>query len=103
MSRLETPNGTLELRDKLARVQRKQISNRFGMGIGALVIFSLVALLAIATADWFFELPAVLRALWLVLTVATAWIGIRYAYKRWIRRYLISNAAVDTEIGRAHV
>ncbi|MFN5394776.1 MAG: DUF4175 family protein [Planctomycetota bacterium] len=97
MSRLETPTGTLELRKKLARAQQKQISNRFGMGIGALVIFSMIALLAIATADWIFELPTVLRALWLLLTVVLAWMGLGYAYNRWIRLYSISNAAVDTE------
>jgi hypothetical protein len=97
MSRLETPTGTLELREKLARAQHKQISNRFGIGIGALVIFSMVAILAIATVDWIFELPSVLRALWILLTVASASMGLGYAYNRWIRRYSISSAAVDTE------
>jgi hypothetical protein len=77
MSRLETPTGTLELRKKLARAQQKQISNRFGMGIGALVIFSTVALLTIATADWIFELPTVLRALWFLLTVDKALLDFR--------------------------
>lgn len=97
MSRLETPTGTLELRKKLARAQQKQISNRFGMGIGALLIFSTVALLTIATADWIFELPTVMRALWFLLTVVLAWMGLGYAYNRWIKLYSISDAAVDTE------
>jgi hypothetical protein len=92
-----TDAAVREVQDRLRSTQRHLISHRIGTMLCWIIVLALAGIAMSATADWFLELAATLRAAWLIGIASMISAGIIVGWRQGILTYTLSDVAVEAE------